>query len=71
MATVRKLAKEGNMVLVSSFKDFKNAYNYIRAREEKDVFTITEKGDKYTKQTLVINSGNGEISVQLLKKWEW
>lgn len=71
MVVVRRVNERGDTAFGVDFEDFQSAYEHIRTARQADVFIVTEKGEKHVEQTIVKNCGNGDMVIQLLKRWSW
>jgi len=61
MVTAHRISEQGSTEFGIEFKDFKSAYDYIRAIRHRDIFIVTEKSEKCIEQTIVANRGGGNM----------
>jgi len=64
MVTAHRISEQGSTEFGIEFKDFKSAYDYIRAIRHRGTFIVTEKSGKSGKcieQTIVANRGGGNM----------
>ena len=58
MVTAHRISEQGFTEFGIEFKDFKSAYDYIRAIRHSGIFIVTEKSGE---QTIVANRGGGNM----------
>jgi len=58
MVTAHRISEQGSTEFGIEFKDFKSAYDYIRAIRHSGIFIVTEKSGE---QTIVANRGGGNM----------
>jgi hypothetical protein len=58
MVTAHRISEQGSTEFGIEFKDFKSAYDYIRAIRHSGTFIVTEKSGE---QTIVANRGGGNM----------
>ena len=58
MVTAHRISEQGSTEFGIEFKEFKSAYDYIRAIRHSGIFIVTEKSGE---QTIVANRGGGNM----------
>jgi len=66
MVTAHRISEQGSTEFGIEFKDFKSAYDYIRAIRHSGVFIVTEKSGECIEQTIVANRGGGNMYLNTL-----